>query len=43
MVQGHCTPCTQKHSKGEVWARLGQGERRYAQDKWSQTERQVDR
>lgn len=29
MIQGHCTPLTQRHSVGKV-ARLGQGERRHA-------------
>lgn len=42
MVQGSCTPFTQRQSVGEVGARLGQGGRRYAQDKRSQTDRRME-
>lgn len=31
-VQGHCTPFNHRHSVSEVWARLDQGEIRYAPD-----------
>lgn len=41
MIQGHCTPLTQRHSVGKV-ARLGQGEKRHALDKRQETDRRKD-
>lgn len=41
MVQGHYTSFTQRHSVEEVWSRLGKGERRYAPDKWSRSDRLI--
>lgn len=35
-VQDHCTIYTLSQSMDEVWARLDQGERKYAPDKWCQ-------
>lgn len=35
MVQGHWTPFTERHSVGEEPVRLGQGEKKYAPDNWS--------
>lgn len=35
-VQDHCTIYTLSQSVDEVWARLDQGERKYALDKWCQ-------
>lgn len=42
LVQGHSTLLTQRHFVGELWARFGQGERRYAPDKKSRTDRRKD-
>lgn len=39
----HCTPFTQWHSVGEVWASLGLGKRRYAPDKRSRTDWRTDK
>lgn len=34
---------TQKHPVGKLCASLGQEKRKYAADKWCQTDRQIDR
>lgn len=43
MFQCHCTLFTKRNSVGEVFARLGQGERRSVPDKRSQTDTQTGR
>lgn len=42
MIQGHRTSFTHRNPVDEVWARLGQGERRYDLDKWSRTVWRID-
>lgn len=42
IIQGHCKLFDRIHSISEVWAKLDQRERRYAQDKRSQTDRMMD-
>lgn len=42
IIQGHCKLFNRRHSVSEVWAKLDQRERRYAQDKRSQTDRMMD-